>query len=82
MATMLIDGQTVAAQTGWLRVTVADDGRGGAVAGRSRGSGLAGLEDRVAAVGGTLRIESPTGEGTRVLAALPVAPTVSSPVAA
>jgi signal transduction histidine kinase len=52
------------------------------VADRSSGSGLAGLEDRLAAVGGTLRIESPTGEGTRVLAALPVEPTVSSPAAA
>ncbi len=42
---------------------------------RSRGSGLAGLEDRVAAVGGTLAIESPTGEGTRLVVALPVEPT-------
>jgi PAS domain S-box-containing protein len=73
---------TVAVQPGWLRITVVDDGRGGAVADRSRGSGLAGLEDRVAAVGGTLRIESPIGEGTRALAALPVEPTVSSPAAA
>ena len=72
----------IAVQPGWLRIAVADDGRGGAVADRSSGSGLAGLEDRVAAVGGTLRIESPTGEGTRVLAALPVEPTVSSPAAA
>jgi PAS domain S-box-containing protein len=73
---------TVAVEPGWLHVTVADDGRGGVVADRSRGSGLAGLEDRVAAVGGTLRIESPIGEGTRVLAALPVERTVSSPAAA
>ena len=73
---------TIAVGPGWLRITVADDGRGGAVAERSSGSGLAGLEDRVAAVGGTLRIESPSGEGTRVLAALPVAPAVSPPGAA
>ncbi len=73
---------TIAVQPRWLRITVADDGRGGVVADRSSGSGLAGLEDRVAAVGGTLTIESPTREGTRVLAALPIEPTVSSPAAA
>jgi PAS domain S-box-containing protein len=69
---------TIAVRAGRLCITVADDGRGGAVADRSSGSGFAGLEDRVAAVGGTLRIESPTGEGTRVLAALPLEPTVNS----
>jgi signal transduction histidine kinase len=73
---------TIAVQPGWLRITVADDGRGGAAADRSSGSGLAGLEDRVAAVSGTLTIESPIGEGTRVLAALPAEPTVSPPAAA
>jgi PAS domain S-box-containing protein len=73
---------TVALQPCWLRVTVADDGRGGAVADRYRGSGLAGLEDRVAAIGGTLSIDSPVGEGTRVLAALPVEQTFSSPAVA
>jgi signal transduction histidine kinase len=72
---------TLAVQPGWLQITVADDGRGGAVADRSRGTGLAGLEDRVAAVGGTLAIESLTGVGTRLLAALPVEPAVSSPAA-
>jgi PAS domain S-box-containing protein len=66
---------TVAVQPGWLYIRVADDGLGGAGSDRSRGSGLAGLEDRVAAVGGTLAIESPPGEGTRLLAALPVEPT-------
>jgi signal transduction histidine kinase len=47
---------------GVLRVRVTDDGRGGAhFAG---GSGLVGLKDRVEALGGTLTIESPPGEGT------------------
>jgi PAS domain S-box-containing protein len=73
---------TVAVQPGWLRITVADDGRGGAAAHGCGGSGLAGLEDRVAAIGGWLTIESPIGAGTRVLAALPVEPTVSPPAAA
>jgi PAS domain S-box-containing protein len=54
----------------WLRVCVRDDGRGGAAPGR--GSGLAGLEDRVAAVGGTLAVVSPAGAGTTVEARLPL----------
>jgi signal transduction histidine kinase len=56
-------------ENGTLLVTIADDGVGGAVA--RRGSGLAGLRDRVAAHGGTLRIASPRGGGTRVEVALP-----------
>jgi signal transduction histidine kinase len=36
------------------------------------GTGLLGLEDRVAAVGGHLMIESPPGSGTRVRALLPL----------
>jgi signal transduction histidine kinase len=56
-------------ENGTLHVSIADDGLGGAVL--RRGSGLAGLQDRVAAHGGTLRVVSPTGEGTRVEAAIP-----------
>jgi signal transduction histidine kinase len=56
---------------GVLRLVVSDDGVGGAVA-RS-GSGLAGLADRVAAQGGTLALESPAGEGTRIAVELPCA---------
>jgi signal transduction histidine kinase len=51
-------------------VEVADDGVGGA--GPSRGSGLVGLADRVEALGGTLRVASPLGAGTRIIAELPV----------
>jgi signal transduction histidine kinase len=54
---------------GTLHVTVADDGVGGAVV--RRGSGLAGLRDRVAAHGGTLEVVSPRGGGTRVEVAIP-----------
>jgi len=54
---------------GSLRVEVADDGIGGADA--SRGSGLRGLEDRVSAVRGSFRVETPPGGGTRVSAELP-----------
>ncbi len=56
-------------ENGSLLVTVSDDGVGGAVA--RRGSGLAGLRDRVAAHGGTLEIVSPHGEGTRIEVVLP-----------
>jgi signal transduction histidine kinase len=54
---------------GTLRVSVADDGVGGAVV--RRGSGLAGLRDRVAAHGGTIEIVSPRGSGTRVEVVIP-----------
>jgi signal transduction histidine kinase len=55
---------------GNLMVEVADDGIGGARA--SRGSGLRGLADRVAALDGTLSLDSPSGRGTRLRAKIPV----------
>ena len=58
-----------ARDNGSLVVSISDDGVGGAVA--RRGSGLAGLRDRVAAHGGTLEIVSPRGEGTRIEVAIP-----------
>jgi signal transduction histidine kinase len=62
---------TVSAQRrdGRLAVVVRDDGAGGA--GFRAGGGLAGLADRVDAVGGTLGLESPPGGGTRLTADLP-----------
>jgi signal transduction histidine kinase len=54
---------------GALHVTVADDGVGGAVL--RRGSGLAGLRDRVAAHGGTFEVVSPRGGGTRLEVVIP-----------
>jgi len=59
----------ISKRNGRLRVEISDDGKGGADAGR--GSGLRGLGDRVSAVGGTLRVESPSGRGTRVIAEIP-----------
>ncbi len=59
----------VASRSGTLVLTVTDDGGGGALA--SAGSGLAGITDRVAALGGTLRVVSPAGAGTVVTAELP-----------
>jgi PAS domain S-box-containing protein len=52
-----------------LIVEVRDDGRGGAS--MDGGSGLRGLLDRVSALGGTLSIGSPEGEGTVLRAELP-----------
>jgi signal transduction histidine kinase len=54
---------------GRLRVEIADDGTGGANA--AAGSGLQGLVDRVVALGGTFRFESPPGRGTLVVAEIP-----------
>jgi signal transduction histidine kinase len=52
-----------------LAVTVADDGTGGAHV--AKGNGLAGLADRVHAIGGQLWISSPVGGPTIVRAELP-----------
>jgi signal transduction histidine kinase len=54
-----------------LVVEVEDDGVGGAFA--EGGTGLRGLVDRVEAIGGRLRVDSPPGKGTRVRAELPCA---------
>jgi PAS domain S-box-containing protein len=53
-----------------LVVVVEDDGRGGADP--SLGTGLSGLADRVAALDGTLTVDSPRGGGTRLRAELPL----------
>jgi signal transduction histidine kinase len=55
---------------GRLRVSVADDGVGGADP--SLGSGLRGLADRVDALGGELRVTSEPGAGTDVAAEMPL----------
>ena len=54
------------------RVEVTDDGIGGADA--TRGSGLRGLSDRVAALEGTLTVDSPPEQGTRIVAEIPLDP--------
>ena len=52
-----------------LLVAVYDDGAGGA---DPEGEGLRGLVDRVEALGGTLEVDSPAGQGTRARAQLPI----------
>jgi PAS domain S-box-containing protein len=67
---------TVDVDDRWLVLTIRDDGVGGADP--SRGSGLTGLRDRVAALGGALAVQSERGVGTVLTAQIPVA----SPAAA
>ncbi|TYB39400.1 sensor histidine kinase [Actinomadura chibensis] len=60
---------TVRREPGRLLVAVRDDGKGGADP--ARGSGLAGIRRRVAALDGTTRIDSPDGGGTTLDVELP-----------
>ena len=60
---------TAVADDGTLRLEVRDDGIGGA---DPEGHGLLGIGDRVAALGGRLRIESPRGGGTLLAAEVPL----------
>jgi len=59
----------VARSNGTATVVVSDDGVGGAKP--NSGSGLVGLADRVEALGGRLRVDSPPGRGTRITAEIP-----------
>jgi len=56
---------------GVVALEIADDGAGGARAGG--GTGLGGLADRLAVLGGTLAVESEPGRGTVLRAAVPAA---------
>ena len=53
-----------------LRIEVGDNGIGGAD--QSRGTGIRGLRDRVTALGGRLTVDSPPGQGTLVVAEIPI----------
>ena len=61
---------SLAPRDGALLLSIRDDGVGGATSGQ--GSGLVGLRDRVEALGGTIRIESPLGAGTLLAVELPL----------
>jgi signal transduction histidine kinase len=63
---------TLRADDGVLSFEVIDDGRGFDPATASRGSGLQGIADRLAALGGRLDLRSATGEGTTVVGTVPV----------
>jgi signal transduction histidine kinase len=62
---------SVRPQDGHLLVRVDDDGVGGADP--TGGTGLRGLSDRVEALHGRLRVESPHGGGTHLTAEIPIA---------
>jgi GAF domain-containing protein len=61
---------SLAASGGSLLLSIRDDGVGGADP--ARGSGLAGLTDRVEALGGSIRVHSTAGTGTHITVDLPL----------
>ena len=61
---------SLATRHGSLLLSVRDDGAGGADP--ARGSGLAGLADRVEALGGSIRVHSAAGAGTQITVELPL----------
>jgi signal transduction histidine kinase len=67
----------VATDPALVRLSISDDGVGGADP--ARGSGLNGLIDRVVALGGRMRITSPAGEGTRLYVEIPLDTAASQP---
>lgn len=58
----------LSAEAGQCTLSISDDGRGGI---GTHGNGLSGMAERVAAIGGTLDIDSPPGGGTRLRVVLP-----------
>jgi signal transduction histidine kinase len=60
---------SLAARSGSLSLSIHDDGIGGADP--ARGSGLAGLTDRVEALGGSIQLHSVAGAGTHITVDLP-----------
>ena len=67
------------AAPGEVRMDVVDDGRGGVSA---NGNGLAGMRERVLALGGSLQIDSPKGQGTRLQVRIPVQEQAAHPAVA
>jgi len=61
---------SLATRHGSLLLSIRDDGVGGADP--ARGSGLAGLTDRVEALGGSIRLDSAAGAGTHITVDLPL----------
>jgi signal transduction histidine kinase len=61
---------SLTARNGSLLLSIRDDGIGGADP--ARGSGLAGLTDRVEALGGSIHLHSAAGAGTHITAHLPL----------
>jgi len=71
-------GVSLERRDGNLVLSVSDDGVGGADA--ARGSGIVGLNDRVEALGGSIRVDSRAGKGTKITAELPLDLELEQPV--
>ena len=61
-------------EAGALVFTVTDDGVGFDAAATSLGAGLTNINDRIGALGGTVRVDSRPGAGTRLVGRVPVQP--------
>ncbi|MGZ8366723.1 MAG: sensor histidine kinase [Nitrospira sp.] len=61
-----------------IRVSIQDNGIGFSSAGQPRGYGLANMEARAKRLGGSLRVQSKTGEGTQVIAEFSLEPELTS----
>ena len=59
----------IAVDASFVRLVVADDGRGASIV---PGNGLDGMRERLQALGGRLSIESASGQGTRLVATVPL----------
>ena len=59
-------------EDGTLTFVVSDDGVGFDVRGAGMGAGFTNMLDRLGALGGTLRVDSAPGQGTRVTGTVPV----------
>jgi signal transduction histidine kinase len=57
---------------GLVRVVVQDDGRGFTPSADTDGFGLIGMRERVTLLGGTIEVESTPGEGTTIVASIPI----------
>ena len=72
-------GVQLADSDGHISFSVTDDGTGFDTASVEKGAGLQNMEDRLAALGGTLTVTSAPGEGTTVAGSVPVASPVPQP---
>jgi len=66
-------------EAGGLLFEVADDGAGFDVKKMGVGAGFTNMNDRLGAIGGTLRVESAPGRGTKILGTIPLAEKVAAP---
>ena len=65
-------GTTVTATETELCFEVADDGAGFDPSSRAHGAGFTNMNDRLGAMGGSLRVDSAPGKGTHISGAIPL----------